>query len=55
MRSSTSHLILAGASAIGPEARSLGLAAWWVDDRGRLAMTPGARLRSSWIDESRVA
>ena len=29
------------ATAIGEEARARGLAAWWVDDRGRLGMTPG--------------
>jgi thiamine biosynthesis lipoprotein len=47
-------LFLGGRDAIGDEARARGLAAWWVDDRGRLGMTPGARMRSAWVAEDRV-
>jgi thiamine biosynthesis lipoprotein len=47
-------LFLGGRDAIGAEARSRGLAAWWIDDRGRLEMTPDARLRSAWVAEDRV-
>jgi len=47
-------LFLAGRTAIGHEARGRGIAAWWVDDGGRLGMTPEARLCSSWVAESRV-
>ena len=47
-------LFLGGRDAIGVEARSRGLAAWWIDDRGRLEMTPDARLRSAWLAEDRV-
>jgi thiamine biosynthesis lipoprotein len=47
-------LFLGGRDAIGDEARARGLAAWWVDDRGRLGMTPGARIRSAWVAEDRV-
>jgi FAD:protein FMN transferase len=48
-------LFLGGRDAIGDEARARGLAAWWVDDRGGLGMTPGARIRSAWVAEDRVA
>lgn len=41
-------LFLAGPRAIGPEARSRGLAVWWVGEDGRLEMTPGARQRTIW-------
>jgi thiamine biosynthesis lipoprotein len=41
-------LFLAGPSRIGPEARSRGLAAWWVRDDGTLEMTPAARARTIW-------
>jgi thiamine biosynthesis lipoprotein len=47
-------LFLAGRDAIGGEARGRGLAAWWVDERGRLGMTPDARLRSAWVAEARI-
>ena len=47
-------LFLAGRAAIGEEARPRGLAAWWVDDSGRLGMTPEARVRSLWVAEARV-
>ncbi len=47
-------LFLAGRSAIGDEARSRGLAAWWIDEAGRLGMTPEARLRSVWVAEERL-
>jgi thiamine biosynthesis lipoprotein len=42
-------LFLAGAGGIGPRARSLGLAAWWIHDDGRLEMTPAARPRTVWL------
>jgi len=42
-------LFLAGAGGIGPRARSLGLAAWWIHDDGRLEMTPAARPRTAWL------
>jgi thiamine biosynthesis lipoprotein len=41
-------LFLAGASAIGPEARRRGLAAWWVRADGSLEMTPAARACTIW-------
>lgn len=47
-------LFLAGRPAIADEARSRGLAAWWVDDRGRLGLTPEARVRSAWVAEARI-
>jgi thiamine biosynthesis lipoprotein len=47
-------LFLGGRDAIGDEARARGLAAWWLDEHGRLGMTPGARVRSVWVAESRV-
>ncbi len=47
-------LFLGGSESIGEEARRRGLAAWWVDERGRLGMTPEARVRSPWVDEERV-
>ncbi len=47
-------LFLAGRSMIGDEARARGLAAWWVDETGRLGMTPEARVRSAWVAESRL-
>lgn len=47
-------LFLGGTESIGEEARRRGLAAWWVDERGRLGMTPEARVRSAWIAEARV-
>ena len=47
-------LFLGGRDAIGAEARARGLAAWWLDERGRLGMTPEARVRSVWVAESRV-
>ncbi len=50
----TKALFLAGRSAIGEEARARGLAVWWVDERGRLGMTPEARVRSAWVAEERL-
>jgi len=50
----TKALFLAGRSGIGEEARGRGLAAWWVDEHGRLGMTPEARLRSAWVAEERL-
>lgn len=47
-------LFLAGRTAIGEEARSRDLAAWWVDDGGALGMTPAARTRSAWVAEDRL-
>ena len=41
-------LFLEGARRIGPRARSLGLAAWWVRDDGVLEMTPAARILTPW-------
>ncbi len=41
-------LFLAGPRAIGEEARSLDLAAWWVDANGELGMTPRARQLTAW-------
>ena len=47
-------LFLAGRNSIGEEARSRGLAAWWIDDAGRLGMTPEACLCSSWVADARM-
>ena len=47
-------LFLAGRDGIADEARARGMAAWWVDDRGRLGMTPDARLRCAWVAEERL-
>ena len=47
-------LFLGGSESIGEEARRRGVAAWWVDERGRLGMTPEARVRSTWVAEDRV-
>ncbi len=47
-------LFLGGTESIGEEARRRGMAAWWVDARGRLGMTPEARVRSVWVAEERV-
>jgi thiamine biosynthesis lipoprotein len=47
-------LFLAGRDGIADEARSRGLAAWWVDDQGRLGMTPEARIRTTWAAEHRL-
>jgi thiamine biosynthesis lipoprotein len=41
-------LFLAGSATIGDEARSRGLAAWWVEADGTLRMTPGARQCTTW-------
>lgn len=43
-------LFLGGAGGIGPLARGLGLAAWWVRDDGLLEMTPAARARTVWLE-----
>jgi thiamine biosynthesis lipoprotein len=45
----TKALFLAGARDIGPEARSRGLAAWWVESDGSLRLTPAARQVTTWI------
>jgi FAD:protein FMN transferase len=50
----TKALFLGGRDAIGDEARGRGMAAWWVDDRGRLGMTPAARARTIWAAEERL-
>ncbi len=41
-------LFLGGHTAIGPEARARGLAAWWARSDGTLEMTPAARVRTIW-------
>jgi thiamine biosynthesis lipoprotein len=41
-------LFLEGARRIGPRARALGLAAWWIRADGVLEMTPAARVRTTW-------
>jgi FAD:protein FMN transferase len=41
-------LFLEGRRGIAGLARARGLAAWWVDVDGELAMTPAARIRTSW-------
>jgi FAD:protein FMN transferase len=41
-------LFLAGPGNIATRARAHGLAAWWIDDRGEVSMTPAARLKSTW-------
>ena len=49
-------LFLGGLSAIAGEARSRGLAAWWVAVDGTLAMTPAARALTTWVAaEARLA
>jgi thiamine biosynthesis lipoprotein len=50
----TKALFLAGRTGIAQEARIRGLAAWWIDDRGGLGMTPEARVRSAWVAEARL-
>ena len=50
----TKALFLAGRAEIGNEARRRGLAAWWIDDRGCLGMTPAARQASVWVAEARL-
>lgn len=42
-------LFLTGRAAIAHEARSRGLAAWWVADEGSLEMTADARWRTVWV------
>ena len=42
-------LFLEGQRGIGPRARSLGLAAWWMRTDGTLEMTPAARERTIWL------
>jgi FAD:protein FMN transferase len=41
-------LFLEGSRGIGPRARGMGLAAWWIRDDGDLEMTPAARVRTAW-------
>jgi len=42
-------LFLEGAAGIAGVARRRGLAAWWIDERGDLSMTPAARQQTSWV------
>lgn len=42
-------LFVGGRGAIAAEARSRGLAAWWVADDGTLEMTADARARTAWV------
>jgi len=42
-------LFLAGRDGIVAEALARGIAAWWVDASGTLAMTPAARLTTAWV------
>ena len=42
-------LFVTGRSAIADEARSRGLAAWWVAHDGSLEMTADARWRTVWV------
>jgi thiamine biosynthesis lipoprotein len=42
-------LFLEGSRGIGPRARALGLAAWWIHDEGAMEMTPAARARTAWL------
>lgn len=49
-------LFLDGARGIGPRARAVGLAAWWIGGDGALEMTPAARARTTWVEaEARAA
>ncbi|HEX3264755.1 MAG TPA: FAD:protein FMN transferase [Candidatus Limnocylindrales bacterium] len=48
-------LFLAGASGIAEEARKRGLAAWWVGTDGLLAMTPAARVATTWVRDEASA
>ena len=45
-------LFLEGSRGIGPRARGLGLAAWWIRDDGVLEMTPG-RARPDGLERRR--
>ncbi len=42
-------LFIGGRVAIAREARSLGIAAWWVAEDGSLEMTADARRRTAWV------
>ncbi len=42
-------LFLEGSRGIGPRARALGLAAWWIHDDGAMEMTPAARVQTAWL------
>ena len=42
-------LFIAGHRRIADEARTRGLAAWWMDEDGRFEMTPAARQRTTWV------
>ena len=42
-------LFLEGSSGIGPRARALGLAAWWIREDGAMEMTPAARAGTAWL------
>ncbi len=49
-------LFLAGRAGIASQARSRGLAAWWVTSDGDLEMTAAARMRTVWeLDRRRAA
>lgn len=48
-------LFVGGREVIGPEARSRGLAAWWVESDGSLHLTPAARETTTWTREESAA
>lgn len=50
----TKDLFLLGRERIADSARARGIAAWWIDDRGRMGMTPEARIRTAWAAEDRL-
>lgn len=50
----TKDFFLLGRERIAENARARGLAVWWVDDRGRMGMTPEARVRTAWAAEDRL-
>ncbi len=43
-------LFLGGRDSIATEARSRGLAAWWVTDDGALEMTSAGRAMTAWVE-----
>ncbi len=45
-------LFLGGRGSIAAEARSRGLASWWVTDDGALEMTPAARAMTAWVAQA---
>ena len=42
-------LFVGGRATVASEARSRGLAAWWVTDAGAFEMTPAARAMTIWV------